>query len=144
MELDQSVSEFKKVSSDVPQGSVVGPLLFTLINPDISDNLQYTKILPFADYLKNWAQNFSSACAILLNSVNNSLTILVDDNGMIFNLDKIKYMCFGQGKLSLSMKDVPICEVDEIKDLGLLIDNRFCGTHASNISYINGLKFWLS
>ena len=35
-------------------------------------------------------------------------------------------MCFGQGKLSLSMKDVPICEVNEIKDLGLLIANRSC------------------
>ena len=45
---------------------------------------------------------------------------------MIFHLDKINFMCFGQGNLSLSMMDVPICEVNEIKDFGLLIGNRLC------------------
>ena len=126
VKLEQTVSELKNVTSGVPQGSVLGPLLFTLFINDISDNLQYTESLLYADDLKTWAQIFSSACAIQLNSDINSLTLWADDNGMIFNLEKIKFMCFGPGNLSLSMKDVPICEVNEIKDLGLLIDNRLC------------------
>ena len=81
------------------RGSVVGPLLFTVFINDISDNLQYTESLFYADDLKFWAQIFSSVCAIQLNSDIISLTLWADDNGMIFNLDKIKFMCFGQGKL---------------------------------------------
>ena len=124
--MDQSVSELKNVTSGVPQCSVLGPLLFTLFINDISDILQYTKSLLYADDLKSWPQIFSSACAIQLHSDINSLTLWADDNGIIFNLDKSNFMCFDQGILSLSMKDVPICEVNEIKDLGLLIDNRLC------------------
>ena len=93
--------------------------VFYIIHYDNSNNLQYTESLLYADDLKTWAQVFSSDCAIQLNSEITSLW-------MIFNLDKIKLMCFGQGKLSLSMKDVPICKVNEIKDLGFLIDNRLC------------------
>ena len=99
VKLDQSVSELKNVTSGFPQGSVVGPLLFTVFINDISDNLQYTESLFYADDLKFWAQIFSSVCAIQLNSDIISLTLWADDNGMIFNLDKIKFMCFGQGKL---------------------------------------------
>ena len=51
VKLDQSVSELKNVIYGVPQGSVVGPLLITLFNNDISDNLQNTESLLFADDL---------------------------------------------------------------------------------------------
>ena len=126
VKLDQSVSELKNVTSGVPQGSVLGPLLFTLFINDISDNLHYTESLLYADDLKTWDQIFPSACGIQLNSDNNSLTVWADDNGMIFNLDKIKFMCFGQGNLSLSIKYLPICGVNEINNLRLLIDNKSC------------------
>ena len=55
-----------------------------------------------------------------------SLSVWAQGNGMIFNLDKIKLMCFGEENLLLPMKGVPISEVNEIKDLGLFIDNRLC------------------
>ena len=64
MKLDQSVSEFKNVTSGDPQGSVLGPLLFTFFINDISDNLQNTESLLNADDLETWAQIFSSACAV--------------------------------------------------------------------------------
>ena len=102
--------------------------------------MQYTESLLYADDLKTWAQIFSSVCAVQLNSENNSFTPWTGDNRMIFNLDKIKFMCFGQGKLSLSKKDVPICEVNENKGLGLLTTD-YVVTHTSNISYIIVLKF---
>ena len=73
--MDQSVSELKMVTSGNPQGSVVGRLLFTLLINDISDSLQYTKSLLYADDLKTCGQIFSSACAIHLNSDIISLTL---------------------------------------------------------------------
>ena len=144
MKVDQSVFELKNVTFGVPKGSIPGPLLFTLFNNDISDNLQYTESLLYADDLKTWAQRFPSACAIQLNSDINSLTLWVDDNGMIFNLDKIKFLCFGQGNLSLSIKDVSICEVSEFEDISFLLTIDFVGSHSSNISYIKAIKFWPS
>ena len=106
VKLDQSVSELKNVTSGVPQGSVVGPSLFTLFNNDISDNVQYTESLLYTDDLKTWAQICSSVCAIQINSDINSFALWADDNRMIFNLDKIKFICFGLGKLLLSLKVV--------------------------------------
>ena len=75
VKLKQNVSELKNVTSGVPQGSVLGPLFFTLFNNDISDNLQYTKSLLYADDLKTRAQIFSSAFSIQLNSDINCLTL---------------------------------------------------------------------
>ena len=98
----------------------------TLFINDISENLQYTESLLYAVDLKTYAQIFSSACAVQLNSDFNPPNLRDEDSGMIFNLDKIKFMCFGQGNLSLYVEDVPICEVNEIEDLGLLFDRRLC------------------
>ena len=62
VKLDQSVSEFRNVTSGVPQGSVVGPLLFTLLINDIPDNLQYTESLLYADDLKTGSMFFECLC----------------------------------------------------------------------------------
>ena len=122
----QSVSELKNVTCGALQGSVLSPLLFTFFIKYISDNLQYTDALLNADDFKIWAKIFSNACDNQLNSDDISPTLSADDNGMISNLDKIKFISFGPGKLSLSMKNVPICEVNEIKDLVLFFDYKLC------------------
>ena len=99
VKVDQSVSKLKNVTSGFPQDSVLGPLLFTLFINDISDNLQYTKALLYADDLKTWVQIFSSACAIQLNSDINSLTLWADDNGMILKLAKNQKYVFWPGTI---------------------------------------------
>ena len=44
-----SLSEEKLVYTGVPQGSILGPLLFALFFNDISSHLKYSKIVKYAD-----------------------------------------------------------------------------------------------
>ena len=53
------VSDWSEVLSSVPQGSVLGPILFVLYINDINDSLN-SKILKFADDTKLWYSQFCS------------------------------------------------------------------------------------
>ena len=46
--VDGKLSNMERVLSDVPQGSVLGPLLFILFPADLGDNLE-NKIVSYAD-----------------------------------------------------------------------------------------------
>ena len=49
--VDGEVSNWKSVLSGVPQGSVLGPLLFLIYINDLDDNIT-SNVLKFADYIK--------------------------------------------------------------------------------------------
>ena len=51
--LNSSYSEWAKVTSGVPQGSILGPLLFTIFINDLDSNV-INKVLKFADDSKLW------------------------------------------------------------------------------------------
>ena len=49
--INGETSDWAKVTSDVPQGSVLGPLLFLIYINDLDDNI-LSKISEFADDIK--------------------------------------------------------------------------------------------
>ena len=65
--LENCYSAFKPVNSGVPQGSILGPLLFLLFINDISEGLDHkTNISLYADYTKLWREMSSERdCTIL-------------------------------------------------------------------------------
>ena len=76
--LDNVISESVDVLSGVPQGSILGPLLFVLFINDIYANIDNdSNIALFADDTKIWRDiNSESDCETLQNDIN-TLSILV-------------------------------------------------------------------
>ena len=70
--LDNVISESVDVLSGVPQGSILGPLLFVLFINDIYANIDNdSKIALFADDTKIWRDiNSESDCETLQNDIN--------------------------------------------------------------------------
>ena len=70
--LDNAISESVGVLSGVPQGSILGPLLFVLFINDIYENINKdSNIALFADDTKIWRDiNSESDCETLQNDIN--------------------------------------------------------------------------
>ena len=102
-------SQYKAVNCGVPQGSILGPLLFIVFINDLSDHLENSKIVMYADDTVIYFSN--NDITIIESSLNKDLCNLADyfdDNELIINLKKGKTdsMFFGTAKpLSLNKND---------------------------------------
>ena len=93
MSIDGNLSGMSAVLSGVPQGSVLGPLLFVLFINDIIEVIDYeTKILLYADDLKKYRQINSEQDRIKLQVDISSLQGWASQNKMKFHLDKCKVL----------------------------------------------------
>jgi ribonucleases P/MRP protein subunit RPP40 len=122
--LNQSVSDWSKVLSGVPQGSVLGPLLFVIYINDI-DTATVNKLLKFADDTKilSVVSSADQVRQLRLDLVN--LFKWSQDWLMLFNLDKCKVMHFGKRNLKEQyyMGGRILEVVDQEQDLGVIIQN---------------------
>jgi len=119
-----SSSKWKKVTSGVPQGSMLGPLLILLYINDIDDSV-CNRLLKFADDTK--VLNVVSG----INDVNKlqedlkNLCEWSEDWLTLFNVDKCKVMHIGNknGKAKYEMNGKLLEEVIEEQDLGVIMQN---------------------
>ena len=87
--LDGVSSKWAKVLSGVPQGSVLGPLLFLLYINDMDDSIK-SSLLKFADDTKVLRKIYSEEDNTQLQKDLDSLVKWSQDWQMTFNTDKCK------------------------------------------------------
>ena len=92
MFLNNASSYQTKVISGVPQGSVLGPLLFIIFINDLSDQLTYSKIFTFADDTKLVLPINSANDKTLLQRDLNSVLLWSINNNMKLNEDKFELL----------------------------------------------------
>jgi len=120
-----SFSEWVSVLSGVPQGSMLGPLLFLLFVSDLPDWIR-NSIRMFADDTKIWCVVKQVEDNLLLQKGLDSMAEWLEEWLLRFNPEKCKVMHIGHSiKTQYYMYDNGInrllMETDEERDLGIFI-----------------------
>ena len=138
-------SSLKNILSGIPQGSILGPLLFILFINDLPDCLKST-VKIFADDLKLIADLSDK------NMVDNDLKLLEDWERkwlLEFNVNKCKVLHFnfnGNEHLDYALKGSELRKTDQEKDLGVLTSGNLLWNDQieSCISKANQMLCWIA
>ena len=120
--INGEASDWLQVSSGVPQGSVLGPLLFLIYINDL-DCGTTSKISKFADDTKLGGKAFSIGdCEIIQRDLDN-LSTWSEKWLLKFNKDKCKVMHIGYNnvKQNYKLQGQNLVTVEEEKDLGVVV-----------------------
>uniref|UniRef100_A0A3P9L4Z8 Reverse transcriptase domain-containing protein n=1 Tax=Oryzias latipes TaxID=8090 RepID=A0A3P9L4Z8_ORYLA len=129
VKIDEYTSETKEISCGVPQGSILGPLLFNIYINDIFNVSKLMKLILFADDTNIFYSTDNQRELIkVVNTELNKIKLWMDYNKLSLNLNKTKVMFFGNynanKELSIEINNVFIERVTEIKFLGVFIDDK--------------------
>ena len=95
VKIGDCLSTVLAVLSGVPQGSILGPLLFLVFINDLVDNVLDNNVFLFADDGKILSVGESNS--LQRSSLQTELSILGDwatENGMVFSDEKCSQICF--------------------------------------------------
>jgi hypothetical protein len=124
--LGGAFSDWIEVLSGVPQGSVLGPLLFLIFINDIDLAAAHIEALvKFADDTKVGQTVRTAADRAALQTALDNLCSWTEKWGMKFNVSKCKVMHFGKRnpKFDYQMDGVRLEEVEEERDIGVTVSN---------------------
>lgn len=126
---NQMDSEMLTPVSGVPQGSVLGPLLFLLLINDLPKNLKECAVSLYADDIKIFKQVKNHQEAALLQQDLDRLVDWYKINGLELNIKKCKVMSFSRKKEIIRYKykieNNELERVIAIKDLGVWFTSTF-------------------
>ena len=117
-------SNWSEVLSGVPQGSVLGPILFTIYINDLGQDI-INKILKFANDTKTFGRALNQNDTQILQEDLSKAIEWSKKWGMDFNTKKCKVMHIGKKNSSVDyfMEGTKLESVNVERDLGVLISN---------------------
>ena len=129
---EDSVSELLPVTNGVPQGSILGPMLFTIYINDLISVITHSQPAAYVDdsqlHFKFSVSDSSSAMAAV-NQDLRDISKWCAKNSLLINPEKTKLVVVGSAQLikrlphiSLSLLGKTISPVSVSKDLGVYID----------------------
>ena len=143
--VDGEVSNWKSVLSGVPQGSVLGPILFLIYINDLDDSIT-SNVMKFADDTKLFRKVNTDGDKQHLQNDLDILEKWSEKWQMLFNFGKCKSLHTGHGNLDVNYKmgDTVLGTTVKEKDLGVTISadmkvSEQCGIAASKGNQILGL-----
>lgn len=132
-------SDWQSVKHGVPQGSVLGPLLFIAYVNDLPDCMN-EHIISYADDTSVVVSGVSTGA--LKQKCLNSLQMMVDwfdSNQLTLNVDKTQLIQFRSSykqseEIAIQLKTKQVGTVDSVKFLGVIVDERL--TWKNHVDYI--------
>ena len=147
VKIGSEISSWEKIKNGVPQGSILGPLLFTILTSDMRKCFWYGSYHEYADDTQKYDTTSVENVNQCISNANEDLQRVTEyckNNFLILNEDKCKYMFIGSAqnikKLNESVinpvliNDKPLERVTQAKNLGMTYDEVLSWT-----KNINGL-----
>lgn len=135
--INGSFSSITRVLSGVPQGSVLGPILFLIFINDLPKQIKNSICKLFADDVKLYPKIVNSYNAVEMNckkSVNydelqndiNQITKFADSRQLILNIKKCVVLRLGGNNPNHQyfINGTPLLSVSHVKDLGVIVDSH--------------------
>lgn len=144
VKLHGSVSKITNITSGVPQGGHLSPLLFILFVNSISKWITKAKFLLFADDIKIYMKIDNHESCKTLQSQLNLFLSWVEHLGLMLNIDKCHIMTFTRQRNPISypysLNDIPLQRVSLFKDLGIYYTPSLNFDHHINATVSKALK----
>uniref|UniRef100_A0A2A4JB85 Reverse transcriptase domain-containing protein n=1 Tax=Heliothis virescens TaxID=7102 RepID=A0A2A4JB85_HELVI len=119
-------SESYAVTSGIPQGSHLGPILFNIFINDITECFKHSHFYLFADDLKIMKPIQSNIDSKMLQEDVDRLVNWCKHNKMLLNISKCHYIQFTRNKKMLENKyyieGVEVKKLSSVRDLGVQLD----------------------
>lgn len=126
VKINNATSKTIAVTSGVPQGSHLGPLLFSIFISNIDQCFKNSEFLLYADDLKFFKIIESPAHQLLLQSDVDRLTDFCLHNQLFLNIKKCSYIIFSRKHTILNfnyqINNTSLQFVQSVKDLGIILD----------------------
>jgi hypothetical protein len=139
--VDGCVSAESRVESGVPQGSVLGPILFLVLLSDVDRGVETARVTSFADDTRVSGSVTNKKDVEALQKDLTSLYCWADDNNMRFNSAKFELIRYGTNEVlkeetRYTSYDGSLIEaVADLRDLGVTMSNDACFTaHIAKIT----------